>query len=99
MSPERNWRMRVEDILASIEKVREYTQGMAYEKFSEDGKTVDAVIRNLEIIGEAAGYIQLRSRKSIQGWPGWRCATCGISWRMNTSESACALSGTRSNRI
>jgi uncharacterized protein with HEPN domain len=59
MSPERNWRMRVGDILGCIEKVREYTQGMTYEQFSEDGKTVDAVIRNLEIIGEAAGYIPL----------------------------------------
>jgi uncharacterized protein with HEPN domain len=30
---------------------------MSYEQFREDGKTVDAVIRNLEIIGEAAGFI------------------------------------------
>ncbi len=59
MSPERNWRMRVEDILACIGKIKEYTRGMTYEQFSADGKTVDAVIRNLEIIGEAAGYIPL----------------------------------------
>jgi uncharacterized protein with HEPN domain len=59
MSPERNWRMRVEDILTSIKKIKEYTQGMSYEQFSADEKTVDAVIRNLEIIGEAAGYIPL----------------------------------------
>ena len=59
MSPERNWRMRVEDILVCIEKIQAYTQGMTYEQFSEDDKTVDAVIRNLEIIGEAAGYIPM----------------------------------------
>lgn len=59
MSPERNWKMRVEDILESIEKIRDYTRGMTYEQFSEDEKTVDAVIRNLEIIGEAAGNIPL----------------------------------------
>ena len=59
MSPERNWRMRVEDILACIEKIKEYTQGMTYDQFCADGKTVDAVIRNLEIIGEAAGFIPL----------------------------------------
>ncbi len=59
MSPERNWRMRVEDILACIEKIWEYTHGMSYEQFCVDGKTVDAVIRNLEIIGEAAGFIPL----------------------------------------
>jgi uncharacterized protein with HEPN domain len=57
MSPERNWKMRVEDILACIEKIKEYTRGMSYEQFCEDGKTVDAVIRNMEIIGEAAGFI------------------------------------------
>ena len=59
MSPERNWRMRVEDILVCIEKIKAYTQGMSYEQFCADGKSVDAVIRNLEIIGEAAGYIPL----------------------------------------
>jgi len=59
MSPERSWRIRVEDILASIEKIKEYTQGMNYEQFQADAKTVDAVIRNMEIIGEAAGYIPL----------------------------------------
>ena len=65
MSPERSWRMRVEDILASIEKIKAYTQGMTYEKFSADGKTVDAVIRNLEIIGEAAGYIPLEIQEKF----------------------------------
>jgi len=59
MSPERNWTIRVEDILACIEKIKAYTHGMTYEQFFVDGKTVDAVIRNLEIIGEAAGYVPL----------------------------------------
>lgn len=59
MSHERNWKMRVEDILGSIEKIKDYTRGMTCEQFSEDAKTVDAVIRNLEIIGEAAGNIPL----------------------------------------
>ena len=49
--------MRIEDILTCIEKVKEYTGEMSYEQFCADGKTVDAVIRNIEIIGEAAGYI------------------------------------------
>jgi uncharacterized protein with HEPN domain len=51
--------MRVEDILACIEKIKGYTQGMTYKQFSTDGKVVDADIRNLEIIGEAAGYIPM----------------------------------------
>jgi len=59
MSPERNWKMRVEDILSCIKKIKEYTRGMTYEQFCEDEKTIDAVIRNMEIIGEAAGFIPL----------------------------------------
>jgi uncharacterized protein with HEPN domain len=31
MSPERNWKMRVEDILSCIEKVKGYTREMSYE--------------------------------------------------------------------
>lgn len=59
MSPERGWKMRVEDILACIEKINTYTAGMTFEQFKSDDKTVDAVIRNFEIIGEAAGHIPL----------------------------------------
>ena len=43
----------VEDILEAIEKIKRYTAGMSFDDFVEDEKTVDAVIRNLEIIGEA----------------------------------------------
>ena len=59
MSPERSWKIRVEDIMTCIEKINAYTVGMTFEKFCEDDKTVDAVIRNFEIIGEAAGHIPL----------------------------------------
>jgi len=67
MSPERNWRMRVEDILACIKKIEEYTHGMSYEQFCADNKTLDAVIRNLEIIGEAAGFIPLEIQEKYPG--------------------------------
>jgi uncharacterized protein with HEPN domain len=56
---ERNWRMRVEDILVCIDKIKTYTLNMTFEQFSSDDKTVDAVIRNFEIIGEAASHIPL----------------------------------------
>lgn len=45
------------DILDSITKVEEYVLGMTYAQFSEDEKTIDATVRNLEIIGEAARNI------------------------------------------
>ena len=44
----------LEDILEAIERIEEYTLGMDYESFANDKKTLDAVIRNLEVMGEAA---------------------------------------------
>ena len=40
------------DILDSIEKIKEYTREHSFSTFIEDSKTLDAVIRNFEIIGE-----------------------------------------------
>jgi len=45
---------RIQDILYAVEKIETYTRGMSFEEFVEDRKTVDAVIRNLTIIDEAA---------------------------------------------
>ena len=49
--------MRVEDILEAIERISRYTAGMNEAAFVRDEKTVDAVIRNLTVIGEAARFI------------------------------------------
>lgn len=59
MSAEREWKLRIQDILDCIDKVTKYTQHMTFEQFQMDEKTIDAVIRNLEIIGEAAGHVPL----------------------------------------
>lgn len=53
----RDVRLFVSDILESIEKIQKWTQDMSYEKFSQDALIQDAVVRNLEIIGEAAKNI------------------------------------------
>ena len=44
----------LEDIVLSMKRVQEYIQGLDFQQFRMDYKTVDAVIRNFEIIGEAA---------------------------------------------
>ena len=54
----RDPRLYLDDILEAIHKIRDYAAGMDYTAFSKDTKTQDAVIRNLEIIGEAAGRLQ-----------------------------------------
>ncbi|MFH1233947.1 MAG: HepT-like ribonuclease domain-containing protein [Patescibacteria group bacterium] len=40
-----------------MEKIKEYTEDLSFEEFEKDKKTIDAVIRNFEIIGEAAGNV------------------------------------------
>eukprot|EP01041_Mallomonas_annulata_P032472 gene32472-54957_t len=47
----------IDDILDSGHKILDYTYGLTLEQFSVDSKTVDAVIRNFEIIGEAANRL------------------------------------------
>lgn len=47
----------LQDIEESIKKIKTYTNGMSFESFQNDDKTIDAVIRNFEIIGEAANRI------------------------------------------
>ncbi len=47
----------VDDIIQSASKILEYTNGMTFEDFIDDDKTLDAVIRNFEIIGEAANRL------------------------------------------
>ena len=53
----REWRLFIEDILEAIELIESYVEEMELADFNKDRKTIDAVIRNLEIIGEASKYI------------------------------------------
>ena len=47
----------IKDIIDSGDKILIYTEGMSFETFQSDSKTIDAVIRNFEIIGEAANRL------------------------------------------
>jgi predicted nucleotidyltransferase len=55
--PEREWTFRVRHILDAIAKISQYTKGMTHEQFANDDRTVDAVIRNFLVIGEATRHI------------------------------------------
>lgn len=59
------------DILDAIEKVAQFIQGMTFEEFSNDDKTLFAVVRGLEIIGEATKRIPLPLRNQYAEVP-WR---------------------------
>ena len=58
----RSLRLYFEDILSSCNKVLRYTKAMDYEQFIEDELRFDAVLRNLQIIGEAIKQIPTETR-------------------------------------
>lgn len=47
----------LQDIIDAIDNIEEYVGEMSFEQFVKDKKTVDAVVRNIEIIGEATKNI------------------------------------------
>ena len=53
----RDWGLYVRDMIEFSEKVLSYTEGMERETFIVDGRTYDAALRNIELIGEAASHI------------------------------------------
>jgi uncharacterized protein with HEPN domain len=53
----RDWRFRVRDILAALGAIAGYTDGMTFEEFCADQRTLDAVIRNLVTMGESIRWI------------------------------------------
>jgi uncharacterized protein with HEPN domain len=50
-------KLLIRDMLESCNKILQYTEKMDFEAFCNDSKTLDAVIRNFEIIGEAANRL------------------------------------------
>ena len=51
---ERTHRLFLEDMALAMSRIEEYIEGLTFIEFKHDYKTVDAVIRNFEIIGEAS---------------------------------------------
>jgi uncharacterized protein with HEPN domain len=62
----RDWRFRVRDILSSVEAIVTYAEGMTFEQFVADRKTVDAVVRNLMMMGESVRWVPEPIRDA---WP------------------------------
>lgn len=70
MNPERIYRDFLEDILDALQKCRQFVAGMSFEQFADDDKSVFAVIRALEIVGEATKRIpgEVRDRHEEVPW-------------------------------
>ncbi len=60
----------LEDMIEAGMRIASYTAGMGFATFSGDPRTIDAVVRNLEILGEAAKRVpdEVRRRSSDIDW-------------------------------
>ena len=67
----RDVRVYFQDILESIDAIERYTAGMDWDAFAANGQAQDAVIRRLEIIGEAVKGIPEEYRSKAPDIP-WR---------------------------
>ena len=99
----RNWIFYLEDILESAQKIRRYSEGLTFEQFQSQAMVFDAVVRNLEIIGEAAKHLPpggtvMMSDVTGAKWPvsamssfmdtsGWMLTSSGMSCSQNSRSS------------
>ncbi len=51
------------DIKSAIAEIEEFTSGMDFDTFATDRKTVNAVIRSLEVLGEATKHLPANFRR------------------------------------
>ncbi len=63
----RDCKLYLEDILEAVEKIEEYTKSLTRIKFYQNSLVIDGVVRNLEIIGEAAKHIPAPVKRKISG--------------------------------
>lgn len=66
----RDYSLYVADIEVCIKSIEQYTKNLTLEKFKNNKMAIDAVVRNIEIIGEAAGNIprEIKAKHSEVPW-------------------------------
>lgn len=65
----RDYRLYLKDILAALESIEAFVQGMSQDDFEKDDKTSSAVIRKFEIIGEATKHLPSEIRQKYPEVP------------------------------
>ena len=65
----RDYRVYLMDILQSLQNARQFVEGLSYQEFTADRRTISAVVRELEIAGEAAKQVPTSVRKKYPDIP------------------------------
>jgi uncharacterized protein with HEPN domain len=65
----RDWKLLLEDIRESIQKIEKYVADSTLEQFKTNELVIDAVVRNLEIVGEASRMMPEEGRKKLSNLP------------------------------
>jgi len=72
----RDCSVRIQDILRAIEKIGRFTKRMTLNQFKKNELVIDAVVRNLEIIGEASRSIPATVKRAHADIP-WKQMSLG----------------------
>jgi len=73
---------RLRDILEAARLIASYVQDTTETEFRANTEKQDAVIRRIEIIGEATAHLTEATRRAIANFPFEKCVVCVTSWRM-----------------
>jgi uncharacterized protein with HEPN domain len=67
----REYRDYLHDIMDSVSDIEDFVEDMTFEQFERDRKTLNAVVRSIEIIGEASKNIPTNLRERYGEFP-WK---------------------------
>ncbi len=65
----RSFKLFLQDIVDGIRRIKEYTDSLELDDFLEKRMTIDAVVRNIEIIGEATKHVPERIKEKYSSIP------------------------------
>lgn len=85
--------LRIEDMQRAVERILAYTEGATFESFADDERTVDAVLRNLAVLGEAAARVTDETRALAPDIEWGALSARGTSSCTTTSASTWRSSG------
>lgn len=87
----RQYELYLKDILTAIERIQDYVEHKDFDEFSQSQIIIDAVMRNLEVIGEAATQVPAEIKNAHKEIPwrdiqDFRIVVAHKYWKINTER-------------